>query len=87
MAIQLLVVALRRSWWSGALVASAWAVSRELTQAEYRWIEWFGDGRRANMAWWGGFDLRVWPKADQWLDWIAPTLLVIAIAWWMERRR
>ena len=85
--LQLLVVRLTGSWRSGAFVAAAWAVSREITQAEYRWIEMFGGGLRANMPWWGGFDLRVWPKADQWLDWVAPTLLVIAVAWWAERRR
>jgi len=69
-----------RSWAGGAAAASAWAVSRELTQAEYRWIEQFGAGRRANMPWWGGFDPRVWHKLDPWLDWAVPTVAVIAIA-------
>lgn len=38
----------------------AFYIGREITQAEYRWISSFGEGRRANMPWWGGLDLRVW---------------------------
>lgn len=68
------------SWNGGAVAASTWAMSRELTQAEYRWIDAYGAGRRANMPWWGGFDPRVWQKLDPWLDFLAPTLAVIAIA-------
>ena len=76
-----------RSWAAGAVAASAWAISREFTQAEYRWIENFGSGRRANMPWWGGFDPAVWQRADPWLDWIVPTLAVAGIAFAMSRRR
>ena len=79
-ALQLLVVWATRSWWAGAIVAAAWAISRELTQAEYRWIEHHGHGLRANMPWWGGFDPIVWQKVDPWLDWLIPTLLVATIA-------
>lgn len=79
-AIQLACLLLLRSWWTGALVASAWAISREITQAEYRWIELFGSGLRANMPWWGGLDLRVWERLDPWLDWLVPCLTVVAIA-------
>ena len=75
-----------RSWAAGAVAASAWAISRELTQAEYRWIEHFGSGRRANMPWWGGFDPAVWQRPDPWLDWIIPTLAVAGIAFAMNRR-
>ena len=78
--LQLLVVSLCKSWMAGALVASAWAISREITQAEYRWIELYGRGLRANMPWWGGLDLRVWQRLDPWLDWLLPTILVLAIA-------
>ena len=85
--LQLLVVAATRSWWGGALAAGAWAISRELTQAEYRWIEHHGGGLRASMPWWGGFDPIVWHKADPWLDWIAPTLLAVAIALVATHRR
>ena len=55
LAIQVFTVWLLRSWLSGAFAASAWAISREITQAEYRWIERFGEGRRANMSWWGRY--------------------------------
>ena len=68
------------SWFAGAAAASAWAISREITQAEYRWIERFGGGLRANMPWWGGLDVRVWQKADPWLDWVLPTLFAFALA-------
>jgi hypothetical protein len=78
--IQLAIGLGLRSWSGGAAAACAWAISREITQAEYRWIEQFGGGRRANMPWWGGLDLRVWQHLDPWLDWIAPTVVVLAIA-------
>lgn len=85
LAIQVLTVCILRSWFARAFAASAWAISREITQAEYRWIEWFGDGRRANMSWWDGFDPRVW-HLDAMLDWIAPCLLVFALAVLMSCR-
>lgn len=84
--IQLVVRFISGSWGAGAAAACAWFISRELTQAEYRWIEQFGEGMRSNMPWWGGFDMRVWPKADQWLDWILPCALTIAIAFIAQRR-
>jgi hypothetical protein len=78
--IQLIVRFILGSWSAGAAAAVAWAVSREITQAEYRWIEHYGGHLRANMPWWGGLDLRVWQYADPWLDWIAPSVVVVAIA-------
>lgn len=83
--LQGLVVLLTRNWWAGAIAAAGWAVSRELAQAEYRWIEQFGHGLRANMPWWGGLDPAVWQKLDPWLDWITPTLLVVAVALIVKR--
>ena len=79
-AIQVAFAAALRSWWAGAAAAFCWAIAREITQAEYRWIEQFGHGLRANMPWWGGLDLRVWQSLDPWLDWGAPTVAVIALA-------
>jgi hypothetical protein len=78
--IQLTIRGILRSWSAGAAAAIAWAVSREITQAEYRWIEHYGGGVRANMPWWGGFDGRVWQYADPWLDWIVPSVAVVAVA-------
>jgi len=69
------------NWWAGAALGSAYFIGREVAQAEYRWIEHYGNGRRANMPWWGRFDQRVWPKLDQWLDWFAPLLATCAVAW------
>ena len=77
---QLAVFALLKSCLAGALVASAWSISREITQAEYRWIEHYGAGLRANMPWWGGLDHRVWGYPDPWLDWLVPCLTVVAVA-------
>lgn len=84
LAVQAVLGLLTGNWWYGAAFGSALFIGREHACAEYRWIEQYGMGRRANMPWWGGFDLRVWPKADQWIDWIAPTLATIALALVME---
>ncbi len=84
--VQLPIARLLRSWYAGAAVASALSISREVTQAEYRWIEQYGAGLRANMPWWGGLDLRVWQYADPWLDWIVPTAVVFALARVMSQR-
>ena len=78
--IQLLVRIISGSWISGTIAACAWFLSREIAQAEYRWIEQFGSGLRANMPWWGGVDPRVWKRPDPWLDWIVPSLVTSAIA-------
>ena len=85
--IQTSLGALLRNWTAGAAAACSWAIAREITQAEYRWIEWFGDGRRANMPWWGGLDLRVWQRADPWLDWTLPCAIAVIIAVIMNRGR
>lgn len=84
--IQTAVALPLRSWAAGAAVASAWAISREITQAEYRWIEQFGSGLRANMPWWGGLDPAVWQRLDPWLDWMIPSLAVGSIACAMKLR-
>ncbi|MDZ3934350.1 hypothetical protein UXB74_22020 [Escherichia marmotae] len=47
-------------WVYGAIAGCTFFIAREHTQAEYRWIEKFGKGKRINMPWWGGFDPRVW---------------------------
>lgn len=83
-ALQLLIRRCGGSWWLGAGIASAYFIGREIAQAEYRWIELFGHGRRANMPWWGPLDLRVWPKLDQWIDWIGPLVATCAVALIMQ---
>ena len=65
------------NWWIGAAFALFYA-GREHAQAEYRWIENYGNGRRANMPWWGGFDPKVW-NLKSITDWILPCLAVITL--------
>lgn len=84
--LQALVALACRNWFAGAAAAAAWAISREITQAEYRWIEAYGGGLRANMPWWGGLDPRVWHHLDPWIDWIVPTMVTVAIALIISRK-
>lgn len=86
LAVQIAIGLWTRNWWAGAALGSAYFLGREVAQAEYRWIEMFGHGLRANMPWWGVFDLRVWPKADQWIDWIAPIVATCTLAKVKSRR-
>ena len=71
--IQALVGLLTSNWWLGGLLACTWWIVREHTQAEYRWIEKYGQGKRANMPDWAGFDYRVW-NVPSLLDFIAPVV-------------
>lgn len=48
------------NWFAGACFGSAFFVGREHAQAEYRVIQKFYDGKRANMPWYGGFEPRGW---------------------------
>lgn len=58
----------------GFMFMASFYIGREHAQAEYRWIESFGYGKRRNMPWWGGFDYRVW-NAGSLLDWVMPILV------------
>lgn len=68
------------NWWAGAALGVGFYAGREIAQAEYRWIETYGLGLRANLPWWGAFDLRVWRKFDAWADWIGPSVAVLIVA-------
>lgn len=85
--VQTAIAARRGNWWVGAVLASAYFVGREVAQAEYRWIEVYGHGLRANMPWWAPLDHRVWPKLDQWVDWAGPLLATCGLAVIMQRRK
>lgn len=50
-------------------------LGRELAQAEYKWIGWFGFGKRANMPWWAVFDHRVWNVHSFWWNLTLPTVI------------
>lgn len=80
LAVQALVGLTTGDWWAGAAWGAGFYVGRELAQAEYRWIETYGQGRRANMPRWGAFDPRVWRKLDSWLDWALPAAAVVLVA-------
>lgn len=65
-------------WGVGGVMGCIWFTSREHTQAEYRWIATLGNGKRASMPWWGGFDPRAWDAASM-LDWFVPVLICLAV--------
>lgn len=75
---QIAIGVLTGNWWVGGLLGICWFVAREHTQAEYRWIEHRGEGLRANMPWWGGFDPRVWNLASI-FDFLAPIIAAVLI--------
>ncbi len=77
-ALQVAVGLASGDWLSGGIAACIWFIAREHTQAEYRWIERFGNGLRKNMPQWGGFDYRVWNAASA-LDFIAPIIACAGI--------
>lgn len=75
------------NWWAGAALASGYFIGREVAQAEYRWIEQFGQGLRGNMPWHAAFDGRVWQTAERLADWLGPVIVTVGIALSAGRRR
>lgn len=75
------------NWWTGAALASGYFIGREVAQAEYRWIEQFGEGLRANLPWGAVFDRRIWQNPDQIMDWLGPIMATSGIAIGMSRRK
>ena len=69
------------SWLLAATFMAGFYLGREHGGAEYRWIEQYGEGRRANMPWWGGFDPKVWSR-DSVLDFTGPLIVLVAIGVW-----
>jgi hypothetical protein len=59
------------NWFAGACFGSAFFVGREHAQAEYRVIEHFYEGKRANAPWYGGFEPRAW-NLKSILDFVLP---------------
>jgi hypothetical protein len=47
--VQTIIGALTGRWWASGALPSGYFIGRELAQAEYRWIEQFGTGLRADM--------------------------------------
>lgn len=65
---------------AGACFGVALLIGREHAQAEYRWIERYGNGKRANLPLWGGFDSRVWDMGSL-LDWLVPVMVCVILLW------
>jgi hypothetical protein len=86
-AIQAVIGLTTRNWWIGAALACGYFLGREVAQAEYRWIEQFGDGLRANLPWWGAADARLWGQPAQVADWLGPILATTLLAVVIGRRR
>lgn len=78
--VQTIIGTLTGKWWAGGALLSSYFIGRELAQAEYRWIEQFGTGLRADMPWHAAFDPRVWESADQIADCLGPVVVTTAIA-------
>ena len=86
LALQIAIGLVTRNWWAGALLACGYFIGRELAQAEYRWIEQFGAGLRANAPWWAALDPKVWTKADQIADLLGPIVATGLLGAIMQRR-
>lgn len=59
-----------------AALCACFYLGREFTQAEYRWIAAYAQGKRENMPCWGGFDLRIWNRKSL-FDWLLPVLVAV----------
>ena len=61
--------------WQLAVLGVAYFLGREIAQAEYRWIEHYGKGLRANMPWYAPLDLRLWDVHSWWWNLALPILV------------
>ena len=68
------------NWWAGAALMSGVLMGREHAQAEYKWIEHYGQGRRANLPWWGWADPRVWDVHSWFWNLSLPIAAVLLMA-------
>ncbi len=86
LAVQAIIGRVTGNWWAAAAAPSAYFIGREVAQAEYRWIEAYGGGLRANLPWHAVFEPRVWQTADQIADGLGPLAACTALALYMGRR-
>ena len=68
------------NWWTGAALGAGVFIGREHAQAEYKWIERYGQGRRANLPWWGWADPRVWDVHSWFWNLSLPIAAVLLMA-------
>ena len=66
--------------WTGAALGAGVFIGREHAQAEYKWIEHYGQGRRANLPWWGWLDRRVWDFHSVFWNLTLPVVAVVVVA-------
>jgi hypothetical protein len=62
------------------MVGCGFFVGREHAQAEYRWIEKYGQWRRYNLRWHNVFDKRIWDVHSFWWNLTFPIIVVAAVA-------
>jgi hypothetical protein len=67
-------------WITAGALASAFFIGREHAQAEYRWIEKYGQWRRYNLRWHNVFDRRIWDVHSFWWNLTFPIIVVAAVA-------
>lgn len=72
------LVAALAATWAGWLAAVAF-LAREITQAEYRYIEAHG-GKRYACPWYSGFLPESWTLKAV-LDWLLPVCVAGAVTW------
>lgn len=77
--LQAIIGLVSGDWWVGAAAGSFYFIGREYAQAEYRNIEHNYNGRRANMPYFGGLELRAWTLKGV-LDFVLPSLAVVLVA-------
>lgn len=77
--IQAIIGIITGDWVVGAAAGSFYFIGREYAQAEYRNIEQNYGGKRINMPYFGGLELRAWTLKGL-LDFILPTVVVVVLA-------
>jgi len=78
--LQLILFFIFNDLWIGVFSSSAFFAGREIAQAEYRWIQQYGNGKRSNLPWWGFLDYRVWPISSWFFDLLLPIIGVVGVA-------
>jgi hypothetical protein len=63
----------------GGLAMFIFYLGRELTQAEYKWIQTYGQGKRKNMPWYGALYPSVWDTHSFWWNLTLPSIIVLVI--------
>ncbi|HEY0269621.1 MAG TPA: hypothetical protein VGC10_01360 [Sphingomonas sp.] len=79
----------RASLWIGCWAGSAVCVMREVTQAEYRWIDAYGHGLRANMPPLAGWAVWQWNRHsidETWVAILASAAFAAALTWRRDHR-